>query len=269
MLSTSLDRKGWRVTPLAFLRTPLILAILLSGCAPGTPEPLQGDRLEVMQTLQHDLGAYTQGLIVRDGYFWESTGLNGASSLRRIDATSGEILERRELPERFFGEGLAALEGRLYQLTWRHGIGFIYGAKALDSIGTFAYSGEGWGLTTDGSQLIMSDGTYRLRFLHPETFEVTRVLEVSDRGRAVFALNELEWVDGEIWANIWQQDNIARIDPSTGEVVGWLNVGGFISWWDRVRGAEVANGIAYDSVSGRLWVTGKNWPRIYEVRLPS
>ncbi len=218
--------------------------------------------------MPHDRAAYTQGLVYLDGVFFESTGLYGASTARRVDAGTGEVIVRHDLEPRFFGEGLTHLNGLLYQLTWRENTGFIYAAPSLEPVGTFRYEGEGWGLATDGTSLILSDGTYRLRFLDPETFQVTRTIEVNDEGRVVYALNELEWVDGEIWANVWQEDNIARIDPETGGVRGWVNVRGLLSAWDRARGAEVANGIAYDSVADRLWVTGKNWPRIFEVRRP-
>jgi glutamine cyclotransferase len=243
-------------------------AVLLAGCAAPAGVSVRGDTLEVVATLPHDPDAYTQGLAYVDGGFFESTGIYGASTVRRLEAATGEIAALRDLDARFFGEGLAHLDGLIYQLTWREGVGFVYDASTLEPVGSFRYDGEGWGLTTDGAALILSDGTYRLRFLDPATFEVTRTIEVDDGGRLVSSLNELEWVDGEIWANIYLEDNIARIDPATGQVRGWVNVRGMLSALERMRGAEVANGIAYDSVSGRLWVTGKKWPRIFEVRTP-
>ena len=243
-------------------------ALLLGACGDRPAQPVFGSTLDIVATVPHDRGAYTQGLLFHDGHLFESTGLYGASTVRKIEPQTGEVIETRDLPDQYFGEGLVALGDYLYQVTWKEGSGFVYAAESLEVVGRFRYAGEGWGLTTDGSHLILSDGTYRLRFIDPATADLSRVLEVTDEGRPIFALNELEWIGGEIWANIWQQDNIARIDPESGEVLGWVNVAGFISRWDRVRGAEVANGIAYDSVSGRLWVTGKNWPRVYEVDVP-
>lgn len=240
----------------------------LGGCSDAPSEPAFGETLEVIETLPHDSDAYTQGFLVRDGLFYESTGQYGASSVRKVEPETGEILAEHRLSDAYFGEGLVALGDRLFQLTWREQTGFVYDAASLEPLGTFGYRGEGWGLTTDGSHLIVSDGTYRLKFIDPTTSAVTRVVEVQDQGRFIYALNELEWIRGEIWANVWQQDNIARIDPGTGNVLGWVNVAGYLSWWDRLRGAEVANGVAYDSIANRLWVTGKNWPRVYEVEVP-
>lgn len=240
---------------------------IVAGCD-GSAGSIRGETLEVIATTPHDRAAYTQGLVFHEGFFYESTGLYGSSSVRKIDPATGEILKRHDLEQRFFGEGLTALHGRLFQVTWRERTGFIYETSTLEPVGSFQYEGEGWGLTTDGASLILSDGTYRLRFIDPHTFKVIRVLYVTDGGRVIYAVNELEWIRGEIWANIWQEDNIARIDPESGVVVGWVNVGGFVSPLERWRGAEVANGIAYDSVSNRIWVTGKRWPQIYEVRLP-
>lgn len=245
------------------------LSIVPGACGVNAPGPVRGETLTVIRSVPHDSDSYTQGLVVRDGVFYESSGLYGESSVREVEVETGEVLQARPLSDRYFGEGLVALGDRLYQVTWREGTGFVYEAETLDSLGTFRYTGEGWGLTTDGSHLILSDGTYRLRYLDPKTFQVTHSVDVTDDGRAIFALNELEWVRGEIWANVWQEDSIARIDPASGEVVGWMNVAGYLSWWDRVRGAEVANGIAYDAASGRLWVTGKNWPHVFEVELPA
>jgi glutaminyl-peptide cyclotransferase len=245
-----------------------LFAVMMGACRDATTQPAFGPRLDIVATLPHDGDAYTQGFLFHDGRFYESTGIYGSSSVREVEPATGEVLTQRTLDDIYFGEGLVALKDRLYQATWHEERGFIYALDSLAAVGSFAYSGEGWGLTTDGTDLVLSDGTYRLKFIDPVTFRVERVLEVSDDGRPIYALNELEWVGGEMWANIWQQDNIARIDPTTGEVLGWVNVSGFTTAWDRFRGAEVANGIAYDSVTNRLWVTGKNWPNVFEVEIP-
>lgn len=242
--------------------------ILLGAYGDAPSQTVFGPSLKITAAVPHDRSAFTQGFLFYGGFFYESTGLYGSSTIRKVDPVTGEVLLCRGLPDRYFGEGIAVLENRLYQVTWRKGEGFIYDPETLEPSGEFRISGEGWGLTTDGSHLILSDGTCRLKFIDPLTFEIKKELEVSDDGRLVYSLNELEWIHGEIWANIWQQDNIARIDPSSGEVLSWVNVAGFTSCEDRLRGAEVANGIAYDSVGNRLWVTGKNWPRVYEVAVP-
>lgn len=254
---------GWGFGALASL-----LLLILAGCSGDADRPLKGETLEVVQKLPHDRSAYTQGLVFYGGNFLESAGLYGESTLRKVDVETGAVLERRELDDRFFAEGLEELNGRLYQLTWQEQTGLVWDADRLELIDQFQYTGQGWGLATDGEFLIVSDGSYRLRFIDPATFAVDRVLEVRDAGRVVFSLNELEWVDGELWANIYQEDNIARIDPVTGEVIGWVNVGGLLPFWAEMRGAEVANGIAYDEATDRLWVTGKNWPTVFEVRRP-
>lgn len=246
----------------------LLVFLTFAGCGQtgvGTPV---GDPLDIIRTLPHDRSAYTQGFLYHDGVFYESTGLYGESTVRRVDVESGEVLQSHALSSEYFGEGLTRLGDRLYQLTWRERTGFIYDIDTLEPIGTFRYDSDGWGLATDGTYLILSDGTYLLRFIDPANFQVVRTLEVTDSGRVVSALNELEWVRGEIWANVYEQDRIVRIDPGTGEVVGWLDTTDLRSWWDDRRGAEVANGIAYDPETDRLWVTGKRWPHVFEVARP-
>lgn len=226
------------------------------------------DRLPLVAELPHDADAYTQGLLFHDGFFYESTGLNGASSLRKVDIATGEVQARVDLDSIYFGEGLAILGDRAYQLTWRNRVAFVYDIDTFELLGSHPVAGEGWGLTTDGTHLILSDGTHHLRFLDPATFDVVRTLQVTADGRIVNQLNELEWVRGEIWANIYLQDLIARIDPDTGAVTGWVSTEGLLSRWDRLTGAEVANGIAYDSIGDRLWVTGKRWPKVFQVERP-
>lgn len=219
---------------------------------------------EIVQALPHDPTAFTQGLLFHDGVFYESTGLNGGSSLRIVEPATGRVLRRVNLPRAYFGEGIALLEGKVFQLTWRNRVGFIYESGTLKSLGVFRYEGEGWGLTTDGRSLILSDGTERLRFYDPRTFALQRTLPVhADDGRPVRRLNELEYVKGEIYANVWERDVIARIDPATGKVRAWIDLSGLHT---ADAPEAVLNGIAYDPQQDRLYVTGKFWPKLYEIR---
>jgi glutamine cyclotransferase len=222
---------------------------------------------EIINTYPHDPGAFTQGLVFHQGLLYESTGLNGSSSLRRVELETGKVLKVVPIAPQFFAEGLALFNGRLYQLTWQNQQGFVYDLSSLNPIGGFGYAGEGWGLTHDTRSLIMSDGTSRIRFLNPDTFEVQRTITVQDNGREITQLNELEYVKGEIYANVWQTDRVARIDPNSGRVTAWINLSGLLSPEDRARGVDVLNGIAYDETSDRLFVTGKFWPKLFEIRL--
>jgi glutamine cyclotransferase len=263
----------------------LVLAVLLvGGCntvAAQTPSPgpvvsaqpelpvhPPVELFEVVNTYPHDPTAFTQGLILVDGRMFESTG-QYPSTVREVRLEDGEVLARTELDPALFGEGLTELDGRLYSLTWQGGRGFVWNPDDLSApIGEFSYAGEGWGLTTDGTSLILSDGTPVIRFLDPETFAVTRQMTVTFRGQEVRRLNELEWVDGQILANLWQQDLIARIDPATGEVVGVIDLADLYPAGQSGRGRhEVLNGIAWDAEGRRLFVTGKNWPHLFEIRL--
>ncbi len=222
---------------------------------------------EIVNVWPHDRGAFTEGLVFLDGQLFESTGLNGQSTLRRVDLKTGQVAQQVEVSPEYFGEGLAVLAGKAYQLTWRNHQGFVYDLKTFRQERDFAYQGEGWGLTTDGHQLIMSDGTARIRFLDPATFAVTRTLSVSDRNWPVDRLNELEYVKGEIYANIWGADYVVRIDPATGTVTGVIDFTGLLPRQDRSFDTDVLNGIAYDPKADRLFVTGKRWPKLFEVRL--
>ena len=222
---------------------------------------------EVVHRWPHDRAAFTQGLVFRADEFLESTGLNGRSSLRDVDLASGRVLKKKNVPAEFFAEGLAVIGARAYQLTWKGRKGFIYDADTFEAQGEFAYEGEGWGLTSDGRQLIMSDGTNRLRVIDPATFRVERTIEVKDGGKPVERLNELEWIHGEIFANVWQTDTVVRIDPATGDVRGIIDFAGLLTPDERGPETDVLNGIAYDAVHDRLFVTGKCWPTIFEVRL--
>ncbi|MDE0299295.1 MAG: glutaminyl-peptide cyclotransferase [Candidatus Poribacteria bacterium] len=222
---------------------------------------------KVINVYPHDRNAFTQGLIFEDGVFIEGTGLYGGSSLRRVSIKTGEILQYRELPLHFFGEGVTIYENRIIQLTWRSHVGFVYDKDSFELLREFNYPTEGWGITCDGRHLIMSDGTANLYFLHPETFAEQNRLAVQDDYGAVDRLNELEFVDGEIYANVFQTDRIARINPKTGRVVGWIDLKGILSRKDLQRPVDVLNGIAYDAEKKRLFVTGKLWPKLFEIEL--
>ncbi|MBG0771062.1 MAG: glutaminyl-peptide cyclotransferase [Anaerolineaceae bacterium] len=222
---------------------------------------------EVVQSFPHDPQAFTQGLIYEEGTFYESTGLYGQSSLRQVDVETGEVLSQVDLLGEYFAEGLTDWEDNLIQLTWRENQGFIYDKEDFTQTGTFEYLTEGWGLTHDGDHLIMSDGTSTLTFLDPETYEVVGTVTVTDQGREITNINELEYVWGEIYANIWQTDDIIRIDPETGEVLGWIDLSGLLPEEERTAETDVLNGIAFDSHDNRLFVTGKRWPKVYEIRL--
>jgi glutamine cyclotransferase len=222
---------------------------------------------EVVNTYPHDPNAFTQGLVFHQGLLYESTGLNGASSLRRVELETGRVLKKIDVPSVYFAEGLALFNGRLYQLTWQSQQGFVYDLDSFNLLRVFSYTGEGWGLTHDGRSLIMSDGTDRIRFLNPDTFAVERVIPVQDNGRKITQLNELEYIKGEIYANIWYSDRVARIDPQSGRVTAWINLSGLLSPEDHARPVDVLNGIAYDAASDRLFVTGKLWPKLFEIRL--
>jgi glutamine cyclotransferase len=222
---------------------------------------------EVVAVWPHDREAFTQGLVFRHGSLIESTGLNGQSSLREVDVKTGRILKQVAVPAQFFAEGLAVLGDRAYQLTWRNGQGFVYDVDTFRRKGAFAYAGEGWGLTTDGHALILSDGTSQIRFLDPASFRVVRTLEVTRAGKPLVWLNELEWIKGEIFANVWQTNEVVRVDAATGQVRGVIDFSGLLGPEDRGPRTDVLNGIAYDAANDRLFITGKNWPKIFEVRL--
>ena len=230
-----------------------------------TATPVYG--FEVVRTYPHDRHAFTQGLIWRDGVLFESTG-RSPSTLRKVRLEDGAVLQTRVLDPAIFGEGLTELNGRLLSLTWTDGKGYIWNPADLSPLGEFAYDGEGWGLTTDGTRLILSDGAPHLRFLDGQTLTQTGEVAVTLNGRRVGQLNELEWIDGEVWANIWQTDFIVRIDPATGVIKGVIDLTGLLP--DRTGmdpRDDVLNGIAWDAEGRRLFVTGKNWPSLFEIRV--
>lgn len=216
----------------------------------------------------HDTAAYTQGLAIYRGRLLESTGLLGRSEVREVDVTTGSVRRKVALPANEFGEGITAVGDRLYQLTWRGGRGHIYNPATFAPTDSFTYAGEGWGLTTDGRVLYMSDGTSRIRVVDPTGFHELRTIQVRERDSTVWMLNELEWVRGELWANVYETDLIARIDPTTGRVVGWIDLGNLLTAAEKqdvtTRGG-VANGIAFDAARNRVFVTGKLWPRLFEI----
>ena len=226
------------------------------------------DTFQIVATYPHDPDAFTQGLVWQDGIFYEGTGLRGRSSLRKVDPASGDVTQEIDLADQYFGEGITIFGDKLYQLTWQEDTGFIYDKDSFELLDTWTYPGEGWGLTTDGERLIMSDGTNELRFLDPETLdELGRVAVTDQQGNPVVRLNELEYVNGEVLANIWQTDWIARIDPATGSVLGWIDLSGLLPAEDRMQPVDVLNGIAYDPATDRLFVTGKLWPKLFEIDL--
>ncbi len=222
---------------------------------------------KVRNTYPHDPNAFTQGLVIDDGLFYEGTGLYGSSSLRKIEPQSGEVLKIHNLSSQYFGEGITIYDDRIIQLTWKSQIGFIYDKETFNLIGTFNYSTEGWGITHDNKNLIMSDGTDSLYFLDPTTFTVVKKIHVRSDFVPVDMLNELEFISGEIFANVWQTDQIVKIDPETGNVTGWIDLAGLLSPEDKTENVNVLNGIAYDPQNGKIFVTGKNWPKLFEIEL--
>jgi glutamine cyclotransferase len=234
------------------------IALALTACGDALPYHAEG---EVVHSYPHDPAAFTQGLVFDDDTLYESTGLYEASSLRRVDLETGEVLQMHRLPDHLFGEGCTVWQDTLVQLTWRAGVGFVYDKESFAVQRRFAYDGEGWGLTHDEERLIMSDGTSTLRFLDPETLEEVERVQVLDKGEPVVRLNELEWVDGQVWANVWQTPNVVRIDPETGEVLGWIDFSELTE--QEPRG--VLNGIA--KKGKQIYVTGKQWTTIYQVEI--
>jgi glutamine cyclotransferase len=222
---------------------------------------------EVVNSWPHDCKAFTQGLVFDRNLFFESTGQYGESSLRRVEPQTGKVLKKLKIDGDYFAEGIAIFQGKIFQLTWESHKGFIYDQESFERLGEFTYEGEGWGLTHDGRSLIMSDGTNRIRFLDPVSLKVERKISVYDHNQPLMLLNELEYIKGEIYANIWHSDRIVRIDPANGKITGWIDLTGLLSSKGDCKQAEVLNGIAYEEASDRLFVTGKLWPKVFEIRL--
>lgn len=243
-----------------------------SNTKPNSAVPVYS--YEIINTYKHDKKAFTQGLAFRDGFLYESTGQRGKSTLRKVELETGKVLEKRDLANEYFGEGLTILGDTIYQLTWQSRTAFSYSLNDFKLLREFRYAGEGWGLTNDGTNLFMSDGTHVIRIVDPETFKTVRTIVVlQENGKPLFKLNELEYIKGEIWANVWHSEeigkpnHIARIDPASGKLLGWINLDG-ISPDDVKRSDEnTMNGIAYDESSGRIFVTGKNWKNLFEIKI--
>jgi len=222
---------------------------------------------KVINVFPHDSEAFTQGLVYRDGFLYEGTGLNGRSQLRKVRLESGEVVQHTDLSREFFGEGIAIVGNKVIQLTWQSHVGFVYSLADFKLLRQFSYPGEGWGLTSNGNEIFMSDGTAEIRVLNATTLKEKRRFTVRDGATSVNQLNELEYVEGELFANIWQTDRIARISPQSGKVLGWIDLTGLLSPVFRRREDAVLNGIAYDAAHKRLFVTGKLWPSIFEIQL--
>lgn len=271
--ASGMTRTGRRAL-LALLGALLAAAVVGAGVPSALPAGAQSSVVtaaptpfEVVGSYPHDPQAFLQGLVWHDGGFYESTGLYGQSTLRRVAFPSGDVVKSVPLDREFFGEGLALVGDRLIQLTWRSKRAFIYDRESFALVGEFPYQTEGWGLTYDGASLILSDGSDTLFFLDPQTYQETRSLKVTLDGRPLERLNELEYIRGEVWANVWQTDIIVRIDPGSGQVVGVLDLAGILQTTRR-DSDDVLNGIAYDPDTDRIFVSGKRWPLLFEIRVP-
>lgn len=251
---------------IAILAFVALAAGSLAAHASAETIPVYG--YKVVHTYPHDPQAFTEGLFYEDGYLYESTGERGTSTVRKVKLATGEVVQRLDTPPGYFGEGIVAEGTKLVQLTWQEGIAFVYDKASFRLLGAFRYPGEGWAFTRDVTHIYMSDGTPTIRVLDPANFDRTGSIDVTADGVPLRNINELEWVKGEIYANVWQTDRIARIDPATGHVVGWIDLKGLM---DKTRlddlGNDVLNGIAYDAVHDRLFVTGKRWPSLFEIRV--
>jgi len=277
---------GVRLVAVAALVVALVVYVTVSGRdpaspapasqAPASPTPAVQTRVEpptpvygydVVRAYPHDAAAFTQGLLFRDGFLFESTGLEGESTLRQVELETGKIVKRHNLDRTIFGEGLTALNDTLVQITWRNQIGFVYDLRTFAVRSTFAYAGQGWGLTHGGGRLILSDGEAVLRFFDATTFRETGSVPVTERGLPVENLNELEFVKGEVYANVWHENRIAVIDPMSGRVTAWVDLTGLRPESTRQDAEHVLNGIAYDAERDRMFVTGKRWPSVFEIRV--
>ena len=258
-------KKYWWVAPLII--GVALLGIVAGGALPDAPQTAPKQGVELIVAYPHDPLAFSQGLAVEGETLFEGTGKYGSSALRQIELTTGKIEVEVPLDAKYFGEGITLIGERIYQLTWKERLCLVYDKQTLKLLGALPYAGEGWGLADDETQLYMSDGSSTIQVLEPQTLKVVKRLAVKEGRRRIDKLNELEFVDGEIYANIWYSDLIARIDPDSGSVLGWIDCSSVYPLRQRPDREHVLNGIAYDSKSGRLFVTGKNWPKLFEIRV--
>lgn len=260
-----LKKTWWLALPFA----GLVIFVVVSAAGRPDDEATTVQSVQVVNTYPHDPDAFSQGLVVEGDVLYEGTGHYGESTLRKVDLTTGTVQMQIPLGPRYFGEGITILGNRIYQLTWREHVCIVYDKSTLKAIGSLPYSGEGWGLTDDEKLIYLSDGTPTIRVLDPQTFKVLRRIRVKQGRRRIDNLNELEFVGGEILANVWYSDRIARIDPQTGSVLGWIDCSAIYPAHQRPDREHVLNGIAFDHASGRLFVTGKNWPQLFEIKVVS
>jgi glutamine cyclotransferase len=250
-------------------RMPLPALLLLLLVIPLSSQSNRDQSYKIVHTYPHDRGAFTQGLLFHDGFLYEGTGMEGHSGLRKVKLETGDVVQEKTLPPPYFGEGIVIFGNKLYEITWQSKICFVYDLQTFKSITSYVYNTEGWGLTTDGKRLIMSDGTETIYFRDPETFKETGKIEVRDHGKPIEQLNELEWVEGEIYANVWKTERVVRISPKDGHVIGWIDLTGLrkLAAAEGEGDMDVLNGIAYDAATKRLFVTGKRWPKLFEIKL--
>lgn len=258
-------KKGSKV-PLVIGMAIVIGIIFIANSGPAKPEKAPLFTYEIVKKIEHDPQAFTQGFLYFNGYLYESTGQRGRSSIRKIDPATGATLLKKDLEDQYFGEGLAYSKGVLIQLTWQSGVAFVYNSDTFEVLRDYRYDTQGWGLTHDGESYIMSDGSDKLTF-RDAFFKITKTINVYDGKNKVTKLNELEYINGEIWANVWQTDDIVRIDPATGKVNSRIKLKGILKREDRNGGEDSLNGIAYDPKTERLWVTGKHYSYIYQIEI--
>ncbi len=255
---------------LCLLSLWLVVALVISSCSTqpqAASQPTTIYTYKIVNTYAHDRNAFTQGLAFDNGFLYEGTGQYGNSSLRKVDLATGDVLQMRRLSADYFGEGITVYDDTIVQLTWESHTGFVYNKNSFNLLRQFSYPTEGWGIAYDGERLIMSDGTSLLHFLNPETLETTGYIEVSDNNKPVSRLNELEYVNGKVYANAWRTDRIAIIEPRDGRVTAWIDLSGLLRTQEYRGYVDVLNGIAYDSQADRLFVTGKLWPFLFEIKL--
>jgi len=251
-----------------FFVSVLTIALLITGCKDSKDsETSAAYTYKVVKTYHHDPNAFTQGLVFDNGFLYESTGIYGSSTLRKVELETGRILQMHKLPDEFFGEGITIFKDRIIQLTYKSNIGFVYNKDSFELLQSFNYTTEGWGITHDGERLIMSDGSSTLYFLDPETLEQIGSIRVLDNGMPIGGLNELEYVKGQIFANVWPTERIVIIEPQMGQVIGWVYMDGLLNQQAFGQQIDVLNGIAYDAEGDRLFVTGKLWPKLFEIKL--